>query len=79
MDTLTLSKAKPGHSYFVREIKDEARLTNRLSSMGLIYGSKLEICQNSPKQPVLVFTRDTLLAIGRGESEKIIVGGNSDE
>ena len=63
----------------VRDIKDEARLVNRLSSMGVMRGSQVEICQNHKKQPVLVFTRDTLVAIGRQESEKIFVGGLENE
>ena len=75
MVPLTLSDAAPGKRYFIREIKDEARRVNRLSSMGLVLGSPLEICQNRTKQPVLVFTRDTLVAIGREESKKITVGG----
>ena len=79
MEKLTLSKTQPGQTYFIKEIKDEARLNNRLSSMGLLCGSQIEVCQNHKKQPVLVFARDTLIAIGRGESEKIIVGGTKDE
>ena len=35
----------------------------------------IEICQNHKKQPVLLFARDTLIAIGREESKKIMVGG----
>ncbi len=79
MDKMTLSEAKPGKKYTVEEIKDEARLVNRLSSMGLMCGSTFEVCQNRRKQPVLIFTRDTLVAIGRKESEKITVGGCENE
>ncbi len=75
MDRITLSDAQPGYRYRIVEIKDEQRLTNRLSSMGLLCGSTIEICQNCKKQPVLLFARDTLVAIGRAESKKIIVGG----
>ena len=73
MEHLNLSDATPGKRYTIREIKDEARLVNRLSSMGLVCGSPLEVCQNRPKQPVLVFARDTLVAIGREESKKVRV------
>ena len=79
MEKITLSKSQPGKKYLVQEIKDEARLVNRLSSMGLMCGSSIEVCQNNRKQPVLIFARDTLIAIGRGESEKIIVGGDENE
>lgn len=79
MEKITLSKSQPGKKYLVQEIKDEVRLINRLSSMGLMCGSPIEVCQNNRKQPVLIFARDTLIAIGREESEKIIVGGNENE
>ena len=79
MEQIMLSEAKPEKSYIVQEIKDEARLVNRLSSMGLMCGSQIKICQNNRKQPVLVFVRDTLVAIGRSESKKITVGGTENE
>ena len=75
MNTITLSDAQPGCQYCILEIKEENRLVNRLSSMGLLRGSTIEICQNRKKQPVLLFARDTLVAIGREESKKIMVGG----
>ena len=75
MNAVTLSDATPGSRYCILEIKEESRLVNRLSSMGLLCGSMIEICQNHKKQPVLLFARDTLIAIGREESKKILVGG----
>lgn len=75
MEDITLSDAAPGKRYTIRAIKDEPRLVNRLSSMGLVRGSALEVRQNLKKQPVLVFARDTLVAIGREESKKILLGG----
>ena len=70
MGNIALSDAAPGKRYTIQSIKDEARLVNRLSFMGLVCGSPLEVCQNLKKQPVLVFARDTLVAIGREESKK---------
>ena len=75
MNSIALSHAAPGIRYRIVEIKEEHRLINRLSSMGLLRGSTIEICQNHKKQPVLLFARDTLVAIGREESQKIFVGG----
>lgn len=79
MEKLLLSDTVPGAAYRIREIRDEARLVNRLSSMGLLVGSPVTICQNQKKQPVLLFAWDTLIAIGREESKKIVVGGTEDE
>lgn len=79
MERIMLSEAEPGNKYSVVEIKDEVRLLNRLSSMGIMCNSELVVCQNNKKQPVLIFTRDTLVAIGREESKKIYVGGLGNE
>ena len=79
MKQMLLSEALPEKCYIVREIKDEARLVNRLSSMGIVCGSQIKICMNNRKQPVLVFARDTLVAIGRSESKKVTVGGMENE
>ena len=70
MNAITLSDAMPGNRYCILEIKEENRLVNRLSSMGLLCGSTIEVCQNHKKQPILLFARDTLVAIGREESKK---------
>lgn len=75
MGNITLSDAAPGRRYTILNIRNEARLVNRLSSMGLLCGSTVEVCQNLKKQPVLLFARDTLVAIGREESQKILLGG----
>lgn len=79
MTEYLLCNAEPGKTYEVLGIKDEERLNSRLSSMGIIPGETLELCQNLKKQPVLVFVRDTLVAIGRGESEKIKVGEKNEQ
>ena len=47
--------------------------------MGLLCGSQIDICQNYKKQPVLLFARDTLIAIGREETKKIILGGSEHD
>jgi ferrous iron transport protein A len=41
--------------------------------MGIIVGSSIEILRNEKKQPMLLFCRDTMVAVNRRECEKIIV------
>lgn len=79
METIKLIDASPGKTYQIVGIKDETRLANRLSSMGILEGTKIEICQNYKKQPILLFARDTLVAIGRDECGKIEIGGELNE
>lgn len=46
MNAIALSDATAGSRYCICEIKEENRLVNRLSSMGLLCGSTIEVCQN---------------------------------
>jgi ferrous iron transport protein A len=57
----------------VKEIMADERLISRTSSMGIIVGSRVEILQNEKKQPLLLYCRDTMVAVNRKECEKIIV------
>jgi ferrous iron transport protein A len=41
--------------------------------MGITGGSTLEVIRNENKQPMLLFCRDTMVAINRKECEKIFV------
>lgn len=67
----TLSSVAPGHSVRIRTIGGTQRLVSRLSSVGLIPGSVVEVRRNDAHRPVLVFGRDTLLAISRPDCAQI--------
>jgi ferrous iron transport protein A len=68
-----LSDVQTGNIVKVQEIHGDERLISRTSSMGIIVGSRIEILQNEKKQPLLLFCRDTMIAVNRKECEKIEV------
>ncbi len=68
-----LSEIQSGKMVIVREIMADDRLISRTSSMGITGGSTLEVIRNEKKQPMLLFCRDTMVAINRKECEKIFV------
>jgi ferrous iron transport protein A len=68
-----LSEIKAGQTVIVKEITADERLISRTSSMGIIVGSRLEVLKNERKQPLLLFCRDTMVAVNRRECEKIKV------
>jgi ferrous iron transport protein A len=68
-----LSEIQAGEKVVVKEIRADERLISRTSSMGITVGSTLEIIRNEKKQPLLLFCRDTMVAINRKECEKIKV------
>jgi ferrous iron transport protein A len=68
-----LSEIQAGKTVMVKEIMADERLISRTSSMGIIVGSRIEILRNEKKQPLLLFCRDTMVAVNRKECEKIKV------
>jgi ferrous iron transport protein A len=68
-----LSDIQAGKTVMVKEIMADERLISRTSSMGIIVGSWIEILRNEKKQPLLLFCRDTMVAVNRKECEKITV------
>jgi ferrous iron transport protein A len=68
-----LSDIQAGKTVMVKEIMADERLISRTSSMGIIVGSRIEILRNEKKQPLLLFCRDTMVAVNRREGEKIKV------
>ena len=68
-----LSELSEGTKGRITSILGNAHFQSRITSIGLTVGSQIEIIQNPKKQPVLIYGRDTLLAINKMESDKIMV------
>ena len=69
----TLDHLSVGATAVVRELDGGNELSGRLAAMGLVLGAALQVMQNSGKGPMLVRVRDTRLALGRGEAQRILV------
>lgn len=57
----------------IQSIDGDTRFLTRITSIGLTVGGVLKVVHNQKKQPLLVYTRDTLIAVNRKESERILV------
>lgn len=69
----TLSQLAAGKAGVITSLGADERFVSRAVSIGLTPGCKVEVLQNYKKQPVLVYARDTMIAIHRTEAEKIEV------
>lgn len=72
---MLLSEALENNDFVIEEIKGDTHFNERVSAMGLRSGVKLKVLRNKKKLPLLIYAQDTLIAIGRKESEKILIGG----
>lgn len=69
----TLDRVTAGKRVRIERVDGDVRLLTRLSSVGLVPGSTLQVERNDRNRPVLVFERDTRLAINRQECARIQV------
>ena len=63
----TLDTVAAGAHVRIEQVDGDVRLLTRLSSVGLVPGATLLVERNDRNRPVLVFERDTRLAINRRE------------
>lgn len=62
-----------GSRAFISSIKGDRRYLSRITSIGLNAGCMIRMLQNVHARPVLVFGRDTMIALSREESRNIFV------
>ena len=70
---LTLTQAKEGRDYTVKDIKGDARFIIRITFIGLTTGAMLKVLRNVKRLPLLIYSRDTMLAINKREADNIHV------
>lgn len=68
---MKLDDMKMGTRARIGHIEGDVRLLTRLASIGLVPGSTVEVVRNDSRRPMLVFGRDTLLAVSRRDCRKI--------
>lgn len=68
-----LSQAAEGRCYTVKNLHGNTRFISRITSVGITLGAELRVVRNAKRVPLLVYTRDSMLAIDKKEAEGIHV------
>jgi ferrous iron transport protein A len=68
-----LSEMKQGETAIVSSVNGDARYVGRITSIGLTPGCKVSIIKNEKNRPLIVFARDTMIALNEKESSNIEV------
>ena len=69
----SLGSVRSGESVQIQRMAGGHQFLSRLASLGFTPGAQLEVLQNYGHGPIIVRLRDTRVALGRGEAEKILV------
>ena len=70
---MNLAEVKNGEKAVIVRIEGDRRYLSRITSIGLNVGCRVEMLQNVKKKPLLIYGRDTMIALNRDESERIKV------
>ena len=69
----TLSIQKTGTCCCVTGLRGDNHFISRIIAIGLTPGCEVEILRNRKRQPLLLFARDSMIALSRKESENILI------
>lgn len=72
-DLVPLHKAKPGEHLVVKEVEAGKNMQQRISSMGLRIGNKIEVVSSGFGGQVVIVSGENRLVLGKGMAEKIRV------
>ncbi|MBR3033420.1 MAG: ferrous iron transport protein A [Clostridiales bacterium] len=70
---MKLNELKEGTMASVLSLDADMHLLSRVTSIGVTEGTRIQVVKNDKKMPILIYVRETLLALNRKDCEKIEV------
>ena len=70
---MKLTELKKEQSGLITRINGDSRFVSRITSIGLTPGCKVTVVKNEKRRPLLVYSRDTMIALNRNECSDIEV------
>lgn len=70
---MNLTEAKAGTLVVIERIAGDRSFLQRVTAIGLLEGTAAQVVRNDPGMPMLLYCRETLLALHRGSAARIEV------
>ena len=70
---MKLTDMKQDQQGVIRRIGGDEHFLNRITAIGLTEGTVFQTVRNDRKMPVLIYLRETLIAVNRMDAERIEV------
>ncbi len=70
---MSLNELKERQEAIITEILGDTRFVSRITSIGLTPGCRINVIKNDKNRPMLVYSRDTMIALNRKECASIKV------
>lgn len=68
-----LNELTAGEDATIADVRGDTRFLGRIASIGLTPGCKVEVLRNEKKMPLLLYGRDSVIALNREECGNILV------
>ena len=70
---MSLSELNENKIARVTKVSGDTRFVSRITSIGLMPGCRVQVVKNDKNRPMLVYSRDTMIALNRNDCESIRV------
>ncbi|MCR5344204.1 MULTISPECIES: FeoA family protein [unclassified Butyrivibrio] len=70
---MSLSEVRENRDAIIMAIDGDTRFMSRITSIGLTPGCRVSVIKNDRNRPLLVYSRDTMIALNRKECIGITV------
>ena len=70
---MKLTDLKNDCSGVIARVNGDNRFVSRITSIGLTPGCRVTVIKNEKRRPLLVYSRDTMIALNRNECDDIEV------
>ncbi|WP_295155721.1 FeoA family protein [uncultured Ruminococcus sp.] len=70
---MKLAELKENSQAVISGLNGDTRFIGRITSIGLTPGCHISVIKNDKNRPVLLYSRDTMIAVNRSECEGIEV------
>ncbi len=70
---MSLNEVSANQSAVVKKLNGDSRFISRITSIGLTPGCSVQVVRNDKNRPILVYSRDTMIALNRNECQGIEV------
>ena len=70
---MKLNELKENTNAVVKGLKGDARFVGRITSIGLTPGCRVSVIKNDKNRPILLYSRDTMISLGRSECDGVEV------
>ncbi len=69
----TLVDLQKDDSAKILSVDGDLRFVSRITSIGLTPGCEVTVVKNEKRRPLLVYSRDTMIALNRNECKNILI------